>query len=185
MLETCLWTSTTKRVSLIFHADDLFLAETQQIITEVLTELGRDLELRSSEVATKPTRYLGRTLVKTKEGYNFGVGASYVESMLEDLNMSALKGSPTLQWERRETDEKEMLASEHRVYRQFVGKPSWIDRADLRCAMVKASSSLERASDTDMRNIKSILRYFCGKPGIMTVQLTTLNLKAVKRALVG
>ena len=113
-----------KRVSLVFHADDLFLAETQQTITEVLTELGRDLELKSSEVATKPTRYLGRTLVKTKEGYNFGVGASYVGSMLEDLNISALKSSPTLRWERRETDEKEMPASEHSVCRQLIGKTS-------------------------------------------------------------
>ena len=36
-----------------------------------------------------------------------------------------------------------------------------------------------------MRNIKSILRYFRGNPGIMTVRPTTLNLEAVKRAPVG
>ena len=36
--------------------------------------------------------------------------------MLEEFNMSALKSSPTLRWERRETDEKEMPASEQRVY---------------------------------------------------------------------
>ena len=46
--------------------DDLLLAGTHQIITEILTELSRDLELKSSEVTTKPTRYLGRTWVKTK-----------------------------------------------------------------------------------------------------------------------
>ena len=62
---------TTKRVSRVFHVDDLLLTGTHQIITEVLTELSRDLELKSSEVTTKPTRYLGRTLVKTKEEYNF------------------------------------------------------------------------------------------------------------------
>ena len=56
---------------------------------------------------------------------------------------------------------------------------------DLRCAMGKASSSLGRASDTDMRNVKSILRYLRGNPGIMTVRPTTLNLEAVKRAPVG
>ena len=66
--------------------------------------------------------------------------------------MSALKSSPTLRWERRETDEQDMLASEQRVYRQLVGKLLWIDLADLRCAMEKASSSVGRASDTDMRN---------------------------------
>ena len=96
---TC-WTlacgHTTKRVLLVFHVEDLLLAETHQIIKEILTELSRDLELKSSEVTTKPTRYLGRTLVKTKEGYNFGVDASYAESMLEELNMSALQSSPTV-----------------------------------------------------------------------------------------
>ena len=107
-------------MSLVIHLDDLLLAGTHQIIKEILTELSRDLELKSSEVTTKPTRYLGRTLVKTKEVYNFGVNASYVESMLEELNMS-LKSSPTLRWERREKDEQEMPASEQRVYRQLVG----------------------------------------------------------------
>ena len=96
--------------------------------------------------------------------------------------MSALKSSPTLRWERRQRDEKEMPASEQRVYRQPAGKLLWIDRTDLRCAMGKASSRLERASDTDMRNIKSILRYLRGTPGIKTVRPTTLNLEAVKRA---
>ena len=101
--------------------DDLLLAGTHQIISEVLAELSRDLELKSGEVTTKPTRYLGRTLAKINE-YNFGVDASHAESMLEEFNMSALKSSPTLRWERRETDEKEMPASEQRVYLQLVGK---------------------------------------------------------------
>ena len=76
--------------------------------------------------------------------------------------MSVLKITPTLRWERRETDEEELPASEQKVYRQLVGKLLWIDRADVRSAMGKASSSLGRASDTDMRNIKSILRYLGG-----------------------
>ena len=58
MLDTCLWTRTTKRAPLIFHVDDLLLAGMHQIIKEVLTGLSRDLELKSSEVTAKPTRYL-------------------------------------------------------------------------------------------------------------------------------
>ena len=92
--------------------DDLLFAGTHQIITEILTELSRDLVLKSSEVTTKPTRYLGRTQVNTKEGYNFGVDTAYVESTQEEFNMSALEGKPTMRWEGRETDEKEMTASE-------------------------------------------------------------------------
>ena len=44
--------------------------------------------------------------MRTREGYNFEVDAAYVEDMLEEFNMSALKSTPTLRWERRETDEK-------------------------------------------------------------------------------
>ena len=45
----------------------------------------------------------------------------------------------------------------------------------------KASSSLGRAGDTNMRNIKCIVR-FRGNPGIITVRPTTLHLEAAKRA---
>ena len=34
--------------------------------------------------------------------------------MLEEFNMPSLKSSQTLRWERREKDEKEMLASEQK-----------------------------------------------------------------------
>ena len=43
MLDTCLWTHPTKRVSLVFHVDDLLLARTRQTVTEILSELRRDL----------------------------------------------------------------------------------------------------------------------------------------------
>ena len=73
MLDTCLWTHPSKRVSLVFHVDDLLLAGTRQTVTDILSEPKRDLEPKSSEVTTKPTRCLRRTLVRTKEEYNFGV----------------------------------------------------------------------------------------------------------------
>ena len=95
------WTHTEKRVTLAFHVDDLLLAGTRQAITEVIAELSRDLEMKSNEVTTKPTRYLGRTLVRTKEEYNIGVDVPYADSMLEEFNMSALTSSPTPRWERR------------------------------------------------------------------------------------
>ena len=76
--------------------------------------------------------------------------------------MSTLKSTPKLRWERRETFD-ELPANEQKVYRQLVEKLLWIDRAGLRSALGKASSVLGRASDTDMRNIKSILRFFRAK----------------------
>ena len=134
----------------VFHVGGLMLTGTRENISEVVAELRRDLEIKSNDVTTKPTRYLGRTLVKTEEEYNFGVVASYVENMLEEFNKTSLKSSQTLRWERRETGEQELPASQQKVYRQLVGKWLWIDRVDLRCAMGKASSSLGRASDTDI-----------------------------------
>ena len=131
MLDTCLWSHTTKRVALVFHVDDLLLAGTHQVITEILTELSRDLGAQEQRGGT---RDLGRTLFKTEGRYNFGVDASHVESMLGEFNMSALKSSPTLRWERRERDEKECLQAR----KELVGKLLWIDRADLRCAIEKS-----------------------------------------------
>ena len=103
------------------------------------------LELKSSEVTTKPTRYLERTQVRTKEGYNFGSDASCVQDMLKEFNMSALESTPALSWNRREADEKDLPASAENccglTERTYV-------------AMGKASWSIGRESDTDMRNIK-------------------------------
>ena len=104
--------------------------------------------------------------------------------MLEEFNMSVLKSSQTMRWERRETDEQELSAKRIKeciesCLQNYCGSTE----VDLRCAMGKTSSSLGRASDTDMKNVKSVLRYFRGIPGIMPpVRRTTLNLEAVKRA---
>ena len=67
MLDTCLWAHDEASTA---HVDDLLLARKQQIISEVLAELRHDLELKSSEVTTKPTRYLGRTLLRTRKNTN-------------------------------------------------------------------------------------------------------------------
>ena len=67
MLDTCLWTYTTRFVSLVSHVDDMLLAGTHQIIKEVFSELSRDLELKSSEVTTKTNALLGTNPCK-KEG---------------------------------------------------------------------------------------------------------------------
>ena len=101
----------TMRVALAFHVDDLLLVGTKQSLTDFLGELSRDMEIKCNEVTTKPTRHLGPRLVKTKSGYIFGVHAAYVEHMLEEFNISALKSTPTLRWARSEVDEKEMPAS--------------------------------------------------------------------------
>ena len=111
--ESPVWSQTclTLVCGLTRRSDYLLLARTRQIVTEILPELRHNLELKSSELTTKPTRYLGRTLVRTKEGYNFGSDASCVQDMLEEFNMSALESTPALRWNRREADEKDLPAS--------------------------------------------------------------------------
>ena len=81
------------RAALAFHVDDKLLAGRRHVIIEFLPELSRDLETKRSEVTTKPTRDLGQTLVRPKEVSNFGVDAAYVESMLEEFNMSPCDGN--------------------------------------------------------------------------------------------
>ena len=143
----------------MFHIDDLLFAGTRQTVTEIVSELERDLEPKSSEVTTKPTRFLGRTLVRTEEEHNFGVDASYVEDMLEEINMTALQSTPTLRWAMRRSYQQTSRWRLASSLKNCCG----IDRAGLRSAMGEAPSSLGRASDTDMRNSKSILRYLRGR----------------------
>ena len=119
---TCLWTHPTKRVSLAFPLTICFWPERARLSQKSTPQLRRDLELKSSELTTKPTRYLGRTLVRTKEVYNFGSDASCVQDMLEEFNMSALESTPSLRWDCRETDEVGLPANEQKVYRHLVGK---------------------------------------------------------------
>ena len=114
--------------------DDLLSAGTHQIIKGILTELSRDLELKSSEVTTKPTRYLGRTQSSTCPRSHCD---GNVRQMRRRYACTGTESLPTC-WK------------------------MWIDRADLRCSMGKTSSSLGRRSDTDKRNIKSILRHLRG-----------------------
>ena len=130
-------------------------------------------------MTTKPPRYLGRIQRKTE----VHAAPRREENMLEKLTVPALKSSPTLRWERRATHEQELPASEQGVHRQLVGHLLWIDRADLRCAMERATCNLGRASDTDLRDIKSILRDLLGNLGTMTAQPLSFNLEAAKREL--
>ena len=135
----------------------------------ILSELQRVLKLKSSEV-TKTG--------KDKGGYNFGVDASYVEDMLEELNMSALKSTPAVRWERRETDEEDRPANAQKVYLQLFGKLLLIDRTyvvrweNLRRVLVQQATRLEEHPVNP-----AILAW---KPGSMS-----FNLEAVKRALEG
>ena len=69
-----------------------------------------------------------------------------MQDMLEEFNMSSLESTPALSWNRREADEKDLPASAENC--------CGLTEPDLRCAMGKASSSIGRESDTDMRNIK-------------------------------
>ena len=59
MLDTWLWTHTTKRVSLVFHVDDLIFAGTHQIIKEILTGLSRDLKAQDQRGDDKTNALLG------------------------------------------------------------------------------------------------------------------------------
>ena len=100
---------------------------------------------------------------------------------LEKYNMIALKSSTGSIWERRENDKEELPQSEQRVCRQLVGKLLWIYGVHLRCAVSEASSNLGRASETDMKNIRAILRYLRANPGVVTLEPLQFSLEIVKK----
>ena len=120
------------------------------------------------EHTTKTDALLGTTLVKTKEGTTSELMLLWtaywrISTCPRSRAHQHCSGNAVRQKRRSRSQANE-------VHGQLVGKLIWIDWADMRCAMVKASSGFGRASDTDMRNIESILRYFSGNPGIMRVR---------------
>ena len=124
----------TKRLALALHIDELLRTGRHPSITEVPAEFEQDHEIVVNEVKTKLTRYLGRALTKTKEGGRFGVDAGVCFEQARAHQHCVGK------------DEKLTSRSCLHVNRQSTdsswGKLLWIDRADLPCAMVNASSKL-------------------------------------------
>ena len=90
-----------------------------------------------------------------------------------------------LRWERGENDSIKLPDADHKMYRQLLAKLLWLGRADLRCALGRALTSLGRASETDMRNIKGFLRYLKCNLGILSVELSQFGIEAAKRAVKG
>ena len=146
-------------------------------------EVGRNAHKNVSEVLAELTTRSGnqeqRGVDKTntlhgtnpcrdrEEGYNFGVDVSHAEIMLEEHNMSALKSSHTLRWDRCETDEQEPPANEQ----TSVSTAGWkiaVDRqsGSALCdgkSLIKPGTCERYAHE----NVKSVLRYLRGNPGIV------------------
>ena len=113
------------QAALAYHVDDLFMLGTRQTCQELLAVLSTNL---AKEVTNKPSRFLGRTPVKTSAGYSLGIHHEDVENLPGQCNMTSLKSSTGLRRERRE----------NKCIDSWMPKMLWVDRADLRCAMSKA-----------------------------------------------
>ena len=68
--------------------------------------------------------------MNTAAGYSFGIDHAYVECSVQEYNMTALKSSTGLRWERRENDE-ELPQPEQCVYGQRVGRQGGPAKCDL------------------------------------------------------
>ena len=128
---------------------------------------------------------MGKELAKTIDGFRFGVGSKYVEAMFRELGLTRLKGATCLKWDKGQADELEVPVPAQRFYRQAVGKLMWLDRVDLKAVVGKAAAKLGHATETDVQNIKRILRYIRGNPGTMEVRPVQLELDLADRACPG
>ena len=87
------------------------MAGTRQNIKVVHAELKKVLEIVARQVTCKPSKYLGRILMKIRAGYSFGIDHENVGNLHDEKNITALKSSTELRWERRENDDDELPAS--------------------------------------------------------------------------
>ena len=129
MLDSCLWTRTTTRESLVFHLDDLLLAGTHQIIHRSWIEPRPGAQ--KQRVDGKTDALLGTNLGKdegreTASELMLRMWNAYCRSSTcpHSRAQQHCDGNAVRQMRRR------CLQANKKVYRQLVGKLIWIDRAD-------------------------------------------------------
>ena len=153
LLDSCLFNHKIKGIALNVHVDDLLIVGQKKVVEELLKELGTHVELKFGEVKDKPILHLGRTLRKTKSGFEFGISPKYIENMVNEMGWNGMKGSTVLRWTRPD-DKKKMKEAEELTeddepidesevldklgqnrFRHAIGKLMWADRPDLKCAV--------------------------------------------------
>jgi hypothetical protein len=160
LLDASLYTRSTDHVMVCSHVDDMLCTGPRAKVEAFIDALGSRMAIKSALV-DKPTRFVGRVLERTPDGYTYSVGGEYVDTFLEELGLTRLKGQTKLGQFTYE-DQTPLNAQRHREYRRLVGKLMWDDRPDIRCSCIRLAERLAEPRECDWTNGVKVLRYLRG-----------------------
>ena len=99
--DPCLYVNTELDICVGVHVDDMLAVGPSELTKNLLQELAKDMAKRWGMVTDKPQEFLGRSLCRTPQGYNYGVSCGYVTQLCKDFGFGELEGSNTFKF--RET----------------------------------------------------------------------------------
>ena len=109
----------------------------------------------------KDHTFLGRSLRWVKPGHIVsGVSQRHIEEAFTELN---LKKDPTAKkmpaWIKQPAEQVPLDEDLQSRYRSIIGKMVWLDRADIRPAVIRLGSQLGKATESDLKNAERVWSY--------------------------
>ena len=147
---------------LVTHVDDFLIAGEQTQVNDMMTELGKEFKMTVNDALDgKEHTFLGRSLRWVKPGHMvFGVGQRYIEEAFTELK---LKKDPTAKkipaWTKQPAEQVPLDGELQSRYRSITGEMVWLDRADIRPAVIRLGSQLGKATERDMKNAERVWSY--------------------------
>ena len=142
------------------HVDDFLVAGEQSQAGDMMTALGKEFRTTVKDALDgNEHTFLGRSLRCVKPGHIvFGVGQRYIEDASAELG---LKKDPTAKkmptWTKQSAEQLPLDEEQQSRYRSLIDKMVWLDRADIRPAVIRLGSQLRKATDSHPRNAERVL----------------------------
>ena len=132
---------------LVAHVDDFPVAGERSQVEEMMPALGKGLRMTVKDALDgKEPTVLGRSLRCVKPGHIvFRVGQRYMEEAFTELGLKkdpATKRKPM--WIKQSAEQVPLDDDQQSRHRSILGTMVWLDRADVRPAVIRLGSQLGR-----------------------------------------
>jgi hypothetical protein len=154
----------------VCYVDDLLLLGDDDMISDTLSILGKELLLRETGRLEqgRSVDFLGKVITRHHDAITLTMDSKFIDTLLEEMNMKTCKpsvtpGSETLKRTTLESEEP-VDADTHKLYRRMVGKLLWLTnvRNDIMFAVKELSRGLQQPTLMHMNKLKHLLRYLAG-----------------------
>ena len=177
-IHPCIYYHPVRDMFVVTHVDDFLVSGNREDLRWFSKELAKEFEIKSDIIGNRDgevteVQFLGRTIRRTQQGYEYEGNPKHVAILLEEWNMSDSRSlsSPGSAAEKPNLKEKaeeevELDVVEATVYRRAAARINYmaLDRSDLAYASKEASRGMAKPTKGDVIRLKRILRYLKGSP---------------------